>query len=191
MGSTATHTTPDGSNVTINLQSDATRIYNIIGTFLLCGSVGMLAYAAVQQGWIEIAATLITSFLFQFTRLLFANGLLKIPEAGENTEFRETRTMLQTVIAEYKQWQSRSPMWRLTMLAIAYAILFLVARWIMLHVVAVVTNIWVAAALMCLLAMVIIAPNLIAEFVRKLTKKKYGVFHHGNNEADQPRTYSY
>lgn len=172
MGSTATHTTPDGSNVTINLQSDATRIYNIIGTFLLCGSVGMLAYAAVQQGWIEIAATLITSFLFQFTRLLFANGLLKIPEAGENTEFRETRTMLQTVIAEYKQWQSRSPMWRLTMLAIAYAILFLVARWIMLHVVAVVTNIWVAAALMCLLAMVIIAPNLIAEFVRKLTKKK-------------------
>lgn len=171
MSKQATHTTADGNNFTINLNSDATRIYNIIGTFLLCGAVGMMAYAAQQQGWLELAATGLTTFIFQLTRLLFSNGLLKVPTATEDAEFKETRGLIQTALREYKQWQSRSPMWRLTMLAIGFTITFLVVRWVMLRIVAVVTNIWVAGGLMCLVAMAIIAPNLIADFVRKLTRK--------------------
>ena len=47
--------TPEG--VVVNISTENKRVFEIVGTLLLCAAVGMTAYALAENGWIEIAAS--------------------------------------------------------------------------------------------------------------------------------------
>ena len=157
--------------VVVNIQQHS-RMYQIVATLLMCGAVGMLSFALAQNGWLELAATGLTMFMVQLGRLMLANGLLAIPKgAAKSSDFEGTKGFLQTAAAEFREWQARSPMWRLTALAVAYTLAFMVARWAMTHALTVFTNIWVAGALAAALASVIIFPSLVGDAVRAMKSK--------------------
>lgn len=155
--------------INITVESASNRWFQIIGTLLMCGSIGLMAYALAQRGWIEIAATMVTVFLFQFARMLISNGLMVLPKATlAEGDFSETRNALQTAYAEYQIWQSRSPVWRLCALSIAYTIVFMASRWAVSVGLVVFSNQWVAGAAVSLLGAIIIAPNLIGDLFSKM-----------------------
>lgn len=155
--------------VVVNISTENKRIFEIVATLLLCAAVGMTAYALAENGWIEIAASALTMFIFQFVRMLLENGLLVLPKsAAAEGDFEQTRGMLKTAMAEYKQWQARSPMWRLAGLAIGFTIAFMIARWAMSIALTVFGNVWIAGAAAALLGAIIVAPNLIGDMVNKM-----------------------
>lgn len=163
--------TAQGGNVVVNIQQHS-RMYSIVATLLMCAAVGMLSFALAQNGWLELAATMLTMFLTQLARLMLANGLLAIPKgAAGASEFQGTKGFIQTAAAEFREWQSRSPMWRLAALAGGYTALFMTARWAMTHALTVFTNVWVAGALAAALASVIIFPSLLGDAARALKSK--------------------
>lgn len=157
--------------VTVNIHQND-RIYQIIATLLLCGSIGMISYALAENGWIEIAATMLTMFLVQLTTLLFRNGIIGLPEKNaKGASFTETKGMLRTAAEEFRQWQARSPIWRLTALATVYTLTFMILRAGMGWALQIFTNIWVAGAVAALLASLIIFPSLITSALRGVGEK--------------------
>jgi hypothetical protein len=158
-------------NVSVTIQQHS-RIYQIVATLLLCGAVGMLSYALAENGWPELAATTLTMFMVQLGRLMLANGLLAIPKgAAAASEFEGTAGFVRTAAAEFRQWQARSPMWRLAALAALYTAAFMVARLAVTHALGVFTNVWVAGAAAAFLASLIIFPGLIGDAVRAMKSK--------------------
>ena len=160
-------TTP---NVSVVIQQHS-RSYQIVSTLLLCAAVGMLSYALAKNGWLEVAATTLTMFLVQLARLLLSNGLIAVPKGAGPSEFEGTAGFLRTAAAEFRQWQARSPMWRLAALAAAYTAGFMVARLAMTHALGIFTNVWVAGAAAALFASVIIFPSLLGDAVRSMKSK--------------------
>lgn len=159
------------TNVTVNVNNQS-RMYEIVATLLAIGAVGMIAYALAQKGWLEIAATMLTMFLVQLTKLLFSNGLLKIPEGGTRKgEFQGTTGFVRTAASEFKQWQAKSPVWRLAALALGYTLGFMLARAGMTWALGVFTNVWVAGAAAALLGALIIFPQLFSRAAKTVTGK--------------------
>ena len=54
--------TSQKDGVVVNIQTQS-RMYEIVATLLAIGAVGMIAYALAQNGWLEIAATMLTMFI--------------------------------------------------------------------------------------------------------------------------------
>jgi hypothetical protein len=161
----------DKDKIVVNINSQS-RMYEIVATLLAIGAVGMIAYALAQNGWLEIAATMLTMFLTQLMRLLFANGLLKMPEGGtKKGDFQGTAGFVRTALTEFKAWQSRSPIWRLAALAAGYTLLFMAARAAMTWALGVFTNVWVAGAAAALLGALIIFPQLFSRAFRTVSGK--------------------
>ena len=159
-------------SVVVNVSTESKRIFEIVGTLLLCGSVGMVGYALAEYGWVEIAASAVTMFLFQFVRMLVTNGLITLPKsAAASGDFEQTRGMLKTAFAEYQQWQARSPMWRLAGLAIGFTIAFMFCRWVMALALGVFSNVWVAGAAAAALGALSVAPNLIGDAIKAMKSK--------------------
>lgn len=161
--------------ITINMPDGLNRLINVIGTLLMCGAVGLVGYALAQRGWVEIAATAVTMFLFQLTRMMIANGLIDLSEASprfEKDDFTGTRGFIQTFVAEYREWQARSPLWRLAALAIGYTITFMICRWLLSIGLTIFSNQWVAMAAASLLGALIIAPNQIGDLLKKMQSKE-------------------
>lgn len=168
--STTTRTS-DGSTVVVNIEQN-NRPYQIVATLLLCGAVGMVAYALAENGWLEIAATMLTMFLVQLGRLLLANGLISVPRgAARPSEFEGTAGFVRTAAAEFRQWQARSPIWRLAALAALYTACFMTARYAMSLALTVFSNVWIAGATAAFLASLIIFPSLIGGALSKMKSK--------------------
>ncbi|MGN0094845.1 MAG: hypothetical protein ACI38U_02170 [Corynebacterium sp.] len=164
-------------NVNVNIQGSSARWFEIIGTLLLCGAVGAVAYSLAAYGWLEIAATALTMFLFQWVRMMLASGLIVLPDrsAGDGDEdFRETRGLLKTAFAEWQEWQAKSPAWRLAALAIGYTIAFMICRWGLGIVLTVFSSPWIAGAAAAAVGAVIIAPEMISKAVAKVKSTKGG-----------------
>ena len=155
--------------VVVNVSTENTRLFEIVGTILMIGAVGMGAYALGEYGLLDVAATGLTMFAFQLGRMMLTNGLIVLPSStiGDG-DFAETRGMLKTAFAEYQAWQARSPIWRLAGLALAYTIAFMVCRWAVTIALGVFTNVWIAGACAAAAGAVIIAPNLISDMVNKM-----------------------
>ena len=156
--------------VTVNVESGIGRVLNVIGTILLCGAVGLVAYSLAQRGWLEIAATLLTAFVFQLTRMLTQAGLLDLTRvtrrADEAGNFVETRNILKVWAREYAEFQARSPLWRLAVMAMGYAIAFMAFRAGAQVALTVFSNMWIAMASAALLGAIIIAPGQIMDLLR-------------------------
>lgn len=153
--------------VIVNIDNNS-RIYQIVATLLAISAVGMLAYALAENGWLDIAATGLTMFMVQLIKLLFVNGLIRIPKG--KGEFSESAGLLATLLKDFQRWQANSPIWRLALLAFGYTLAFMLARWAMRGALAVFTNIWVAGAFAALLGSIIIFPQLFSKAATRLKK---------------------
>lgn len=162
--------TKHSPKVVVNIEQN-NRIYQIVATLLLCGAIGMVAFALAKNGWLEIAATMLTVFLVQLCRLLFQNGVIGLPEKQSDDAFKGTKGLLRTMAADFRVWQARSPVWRLAALATAYTLGFMLLRWAMGLALGVFTNIWIAGAAAAFLASLIIFPSLIGNAAKYLTDK--------------------
>lgn len=158
-----------GVNVEIKIENN--RPYQILATLLLCGAIGMVAYALAKNGWLELAATMLTMFLIQLTRMLFMNGIIGLPERQGDDDFEGTKGLLRTLAADFRVWQAKSAIWRLALLAAAYTLGFMLARAAMTFALGVFTNVWIAGAAAALLASVIIFPSLLGSAARYLGDK--------------------
>ncbi|PCC26643.1 hypothetical protein CIK75_02155 [Glutamicibacter sp. BW78] len=159
----------EAPNVAVHIHSGE-RPYQIIATLLACGAIGMVAYALAKNGWLEFAATMLTMFLVQLGRLLMLNGLLRLPKR-KTSEFEGTKGLLRTMAAEFEQWQARSPIWRLALLAMGYTVGFMIARWGISFGLTIFSNVWIAGAGAALLASLIIFPSLIATALGFMVKR--------------------
>lgn len=178
--------TSNPQNIVVNVTSGQ-RGYQIIATLLLCGALGAVAWALAENGWIEMAATSLTMFLVQLTRMLFSNGLLCLPESGEG-EFKGTVGLVKTMAAEYRNWMGKSPIWRLVIMAAAYTVVFMVARFIVTWALGVFTNIWIAGAACAVVASLIIFPSLIGDAVKAVSGKAKGLKGSTKATASAPTT---
>lgn len=160
----------NSERIVVNV-TNSSRMYQIVATLLAIAAVGMIAWTLAEHGWIELAATAATMFLFQLTKLLFANGLLKVPSGSGKASFKGTQGLLKTMAAEFKAWQANSPMWRLAALALAYTAAFMVARLVMTWALGIFTNIWVAGAVAALLGALIIFPQLFSQAWKTVSGK--------------------
>lgn len=159
-----------GGKVVVNIEQN-NRIYQIIATLLLCGAIGMTAYALAKNGWLELAATMLTMFLVQFTTLLFKNGIIGLPEKQDDSAFKGTKGLLRTMAADFREWQARSPIWRLAALAAGYTLGFMIVRAGISLALTVFTNVWIAGAAAAFLASLIIFPSLIGNASKFLASK--------------------
>ncbi|MGC0363813.1 hypothetical protein ABH922_001797 [Rhodococcus sp. 27YEA15] len=156
--------------VTVNVQTGAGEIIRIVGTVLLCGSVGLVGFALAEAGWLEIASSGITMFLSMLVRLMFSQGLLAVPK-GSGDGFAGSKGVIQTVSADYTAWLARSTTFKLSLVALGYAIAFLVARQGVSVMLTVFSNMWIAAAATAAVAGLIVAPKLIPNVVAGLRAK--------------------
>lgn len=161
--------TKNGVNVEIKIENN--RPYQIIATLLLCGAIGMAAYALAKNGWLELAATMLTMFLFQLARLLFTNGIIGLPERQREGNFTRTAGLLRTMAEDFRVWQAKSATWRLALLATAYTLGFMLARAAISAGLVVFTNVWIAGAAAALLASLIIFPSLLGNAAKYLGEK--------------------
>lgn len=160
---------------TITVQSNANKVGEIIGTLLGCGAVGMVAYALANYGWLEIASTAVTMFFFQWVRMMLSSGLIVLPDRskdGETEDFHETRGMVKTALAEYQAWQAKSPAWRLAALAVGYTVAFMVCRWGVSLALMVFSSPWIAGAAAAAVGMVVIGPDQIIRWMKKVKGDK-------------------
>lgn len=170
-----------GTNVSVVFES-GNRPYQIIATLLMCGAIVMVAYALAKNGWMELAATMVTMFLFQLVRLLAVTGMLRLPK-NTSTSFQGTRGFIRTAYDEFVVWQASSPIWRLAALAAGYTLLFMLGRWLITLSLGVFTNIWIAGAAGAVIASLIIFPSLLGGVLKKLTRRPDGV---EDEEAEKP-----
>ena len=160
----------NNEKIVVNVNSQS-RMYQIVATLLAIGAVGMLAWTLAESGWLELAATFLTMFIFQLTKLLFANGLLKVPTGSNKKSFKGTQSLLKTMAMEFKQWQSNSPMWRLAALAFGYTVGFMIARVVMTWALGIFTNVWVAGAVAMIIGALIIFPQLFSQAWKTVSGK--------------------
>lgn len=165
------HLSPVANGVNVEIKIENNRPYQILATLLLCGAIGMVAYALAKNGWLELAATMLTVFLIQLTRMLFMNGIIGLPERQGDYDFKGTKGLLRTMVADFREWQAKSAIWRLALLATAYTLVFMLARAAMGLVLGAFTNVWIAGAAAALLASFIIFPSLLGNAAKYLGDK--------------------
>ena len=156
--------------------------WTVLGTLLACGAMGMLAWAISNAGMLDLAATGLTVFFFQLVQMMFKVGLLVLPEK-QSSDFQETTGMLKTAWREFQEFQARSPIWRLALLALAYTIVFMVTRLGLSLALGVFENIWIAGAASALVASFIVAPHLFSGFASKLKSSGVQI----KTKVDEPK----
>ena len=172
------------NNININIAKDSERGWTILGTLLACGAVGMLAWAISNAGMLDLAATGLTFFFMQFVSMMFKAGVLTVEGKGKHDEdFTQTRGMLKTAFTEFQDFQRRSPIWRMALMAFGFTIGYLLFRWGMSVALGIFKNVWIAGAASALLASVIVAPDLFSRMFSSM-KKTSGVQVHKPVESD-------
>lgn len=166
-------TSTSSPDVQVNVTTGAGEVIRILGTISACAGVGLLAYALAQQGWLEIAAALVTATFFAFGRLMVSNGLITLdrPLADESDDFQETKGLLKTMYKDYQVFQKRSPIWRLFLMALGYGIIYTISMWVVRFALGVLTNMWVVGGLGALIGSVVIAPHLVGSALEHMKSK--------------------
>ncbi|PFG69097.1 hypothetical protein B0O41_3948 [Propionibacteriaceae bacterium ES.041] len=157
----------------INIKLDRgpdNHAWTVLGTLLACGAVGMLAWAISNAGMLDLAATGLTFFFSQLVSMMFKVGLLVLPEK-KSKDFSQTSGLLKTAWREFQEYQAKSPIWRLALMALGATVVFMVARLGLSLALGVFSNIWIAGAAAALLASLIVAPNLFAGMFSKLRSR--------------------
>ena len=151
----------------INIKLDRgpdNNVYTIIGTLLACGAVGMAAWAISNAGMLDLAATGLTVFFFQLVQMMMKVGLITLPE-WKSTDFQQTFGLLKTAWREFQEFQGRSPIWRMALLALGFTVGYMIFRWGLSVALGIFSNVWIAGAASALIASFIVAPQLFTNLV--------------------------
>lgn len=157
----------------INIKLDRgpdNHVYTIIGTLLACGAVGMAAWAISNAGMLDLAATGLTVFFFQLVQVMMKVGLITLPER-KSTDFQQTSGLLKTAWREFQEFQGRSPIWRMALLALGFTVGYMIFRWGLSVALGIFSNVWIAGAASALIASFIVAPQLFTNLVSKMKTK--------------------
>ena len=159
----------DKQNINIQIgQGPYNHAWTVLGTLLLCGSAGAIAWLLGNAGMLDLAATGMTFFFTQLINMMFKVGLIVIPENKKDVSFKETSGLLRTAWREFQEYQARSPIWRLAALALGFTIVFMSARYAISIALSVFNNVVAAGAAAGLLASLIVAPNLFSDGLKRM-----------------------
>lgn len=163
------HTT----NVNLNQSGAENHAWTVLGTLLACGAIGMLAWAISAAGALDLAATGLSFFFVQLFSMMFKAGLLVVPHKN-SSDFVESRGIFKTLWREFQEFQGRSPIWRLALLAFGFTVAYMIFRLGLSFALGVFGNIWIAGAAAALLASFIVSPRLFSSMIAKM-KTRSGV----------------
>lgn len=165
----------DQNNISIKLDRGGpeNHVWTVLGTLLACGAVGMAAWAISNAGALDLAATGLSFFFIQLISMMFKAGLIVVPEKNSG-DFAESRGMLKTLWREFQEFQGRSPIWRMALLALGFTIGYMLFRLGLSYALGVFSNIWIAGAASALIASLIVAPQLFSRMLSKM-KTRSGV----------------
>ena len=165
--------TDQNINIKLDRGGPENHAWTVLGTLLACGAVGMAAWAISAAGALDIAATGLSFFFVQLISMMFKAGLIVVPEKN-SSDFVESRGMLKTLWREFQEFQGRSPIWRLGLLALGFTIAYMIFRLGLTFALGIFSNIWIAGAASALLASFIVAPQLFSSLLAKM-KTRSGV----------------
>lgn len=104
-------------NIKLDRGGPENHAWTVLGTLLACGAVGMAAWAISNAGALDLAATGLFFFFMQLISMMLKAGLIVVPEKNRK-DFGETRGLLKTAWREFQEFQGRSPIWRMALLAL-------------------------------------------------------------------------
>lgn len=163
------HTT----TINLNQGGSENHAWTVLGTLLACGAIGMLAWAVSAAGALDLAATGLSFFFVQLFSMMFKAGFIAMPQRN-SSDFVESRGMLKTLWREFQEFQGRSPIWRMALLALGFTVAYMIFRLGLSFALGVFGNIWVAGAASALIASFIVSPKLFSSMFTKM-KRRSGI----------------
>lgn len=168
--------TNDAANINVSVAQAHGALnhgWTVLGTLFIFFGLGMGAWAIASFGLLELAATGMSFFFVQLISMMFKAGLIVLPEKN-SSEFSQTSGFVKTAWREFQEFQGRSPIWRMALLAIGFTLAYLIFRWGLSVAFGIFANPWLAGSAVAILASLVVAPNLFASFAGKL-KSKSGI----------------
>ena len=157
-------------NIKLDRGGPENHAWTVLGTLLACGAVGMAAWAISNAGALDLAATGLFFFFMQLISMMLKAGLIVVPEKNRK-DFGETRGLLKTAWREFQEFQGRSPIWRMALLALGFTVGYMIFRWGLSVALGIFSNVWIAGAASALIASFIVAPQLFTNLVSKMKTK--------------------
>lgn len=134
--------------------------FQIGGTVVAAAALFFFSWYFATQGWLEQAATALAFFLMQVTRMS-AVSLKATTERSETfREFRRTAGFIDTLRAEYAEWERSHRTLAHCLLAIVYTGVFLAGRKIAATFMTLIASPLLAVAIGLAIAAVVISPPL-------------------------------
>src|SRR5699024_12026232 len=106
-------------------------------------------------------------FFMQLISMMLKAGLIVVPEKNRK-DFGETRGLLKTAWRELQEFQGRSPIWRMALLALGFTVGCMIFRWGLSVARGIFRNVWVAGAGAALIATVLVAAQPLTNLVSKM-----------------------
>ncbi|MFC8317505.1 hypothetical protein [Gordonia sp. NPDC057248] len=157
--------------ITVNVQTGTGEILRIVATVLLFGGAGAVAWSVAQGQHAEIAATGMTLMIVMVAKLMYRRGLVRLPSTSGGEDFAATRGMIAQVSGEYQRWLAGTSMPALTLIAIAYALAFLLLRTAVSAAFSVFQNLWIAGGFAAIVGAIVVFPSLLPSILSSLKRK--------------------
>lgn len=144
------------------------HVWRVVATFLAIGAFVSLAWGLAQWGWLDVAATGLTATMAMLVQLLARNGMIALPERAEVEDERieAGRSAIRDIVGMVQAFIDRSSLARLTLIAVAYGVGFMVVRLIVAWGLGILGNVWVAIAVGLIVASLICFPTLFAGLMK-------------------------
>ncbi|OBA39002.1 hypothetical protein [Gordonia sp. 852002-51296_SCH5728562-b] len=136
------------------------ELIRILAVLMACGAVVMGGYAFAQAGWLDEAGSAITVFFATYVRLMAGNRLL-LPSDAEDADFKRIRGAFGDAVDDYEEFLAKRKGLALAMIALGYAVVFLVFRQLMITALAVFNNVWVLGMIGLGVAAILTMPRLV------------------------------
>lgn len=153
-------------NIKVETLDANNHLFTVIGTIVGAGGLAAIAWVISARGMLDLAATALTMFGFQLVSLMSKVGMIEMPK-NKDGAFKETSSTITTALREFNDWQARSPIWRLAVLALAYTMGFLLLRWGLSQALGVMKDPWIAGGVAALVVAVVVSPRWLPNLLRQ------------------------
>lgn len=136
------------------------ELIRILAVLMACGAVVMGAYAFAEAGYLDEAASGVTVYFATYVRLMANNKLLV--GKGADVDFANMRGIAAGLAEDWERFLAKRKSLALAAIALAYAVVFLVFRQVMIGALGFFNNILVLGTIGLGLAAVLTLPRLIS-----------------------------
>lgn len=147
------------------------RGWNILVTFLLVAGMTAIGYQLSLGPLKEVVATGISMFLTTLVGYMFKAGILRLPEKQDD-DLAFTKSTLRRVYDELTAAVVKSSLPRLVLFALAYTAAFLVLRAGVSFGLGLMTSLWMAIGVGCIIGGLVVAQDQVLAWIRTLQTKK-------------------